>query len=169
MRYPWWFTIVKQGQKWSISIPAWNEIYQMHTCKIKHWGSNRHSTMYWILFRAPQTANSSAKVPRDCPVLRIWSSMDRQAVGEPWSCLSNITIKTVEGFILAQFLNDFCIPQVNKPSKTNCNKNNIKYRRLNPKTIYNCCLKLSLAVSLYSLFEVKTKLAVSIKMTVIHQ
>ena len=136
----------------SISIPACNEIYRMHTCKIQHWWNNTHSTKYWILFRAPQTA--PVPLVRNIMTLcgSVWSAQENVAV-KPWSCLSNISIKTVESFILTQFLDNFWIPEVDKPRKTYRNKNHIKYRWLYPKSIDDCCLELSLAVLPKTFFD----------------
>ena len=124
----------------------------MHTCKIQHWWSNRHSTKCWILFRAPQTA----QVPLARNIMNlcgpVWSAQENVA-GKPWSCLSDISIKTVEGFILTQFLDNFWIPEVDKPCKTNRNKNHIKYRWLNPQTINHCRFELSLAVLPKTFFD----------------
>ena len=120
----------------------------MHTCKIQHWWSNIHSTKCWILLRAPQTTHFPLVKNHEF----IWSVQENLA-GKPWSCLSDISIKTVEGFILTQFLDNFWIPEVDKPCKTNRNKNHIKYRWLNPQTINHCRFELSLAVLPKTFFD----------------
>ena len=122
----------------------------MHTCKIQHWWSNIHSTKCWILFRAPQTTHFPFVKNHEF----IWSVQENVA-GKPLSCLSDISIQTVERFILTQFLDNFWIPEVDKPRKTYRNKNHIKYRWLYPKSIDDCCLELSLAVLPKTFFKMK--------------